>query len=130
MVTELVNKIEQAPAVQLLAQRGVRARRIPYASVTRETIAQLDLSAARVIAISHLEVGETSAQLRYLNRRLRQRAPHSILIDGLWSQGDPVLNDAKAQKALGGDRYVASLRDALEASLAALSDRPAGATRA
>jgi hypothetical protein len=33
-----------------------------------------------------------------------------------------VLNDPQAQKALGADRYVASLRDAIEASLAALSD--------
>jgi hypothetical protein len=33
-----------------------------------------------------------------------------------------VLTEPQAQKALGGDRYVASLREAIDASLAALSD--------
>jgi hypothetical protein len=33
-----------------------------------------------------------------------------------------VLNEPQAQKALGGDRYVASLREAIDASLAALSE--------
>src|SRR6185436_20797319 len=96
--------------------------RIPYASVSRETIAQLDLSAVQVIVVSHLEVGGAPAHLRYLIRRLRHRAPHSKLIAGLWAQGDPVLNDPQAQKALGSDRYVASLRDAIDAALAALGD--------
>ena len=114
--------VVSAMLVQLLAQRGVAARRISHASVSRETIAQLDLSAVQVIAVSHLEVGGAPAHLRYLIRRLRQRAPHSTLIAGLWAQGDPVLNDPHAQKALGGDRYVGSLREAIDASLASLSD--------
>ncbi|HMC78168.1 MAG TPA: AI-2E family transporter [Vicinamibacterales bacterium] len=114
--------VVSAMLVQLLAQRGVQARRVSYAGVSRETIAQLDLSAVQVIAVSHLEVGGAPAHLRYLIRRLRQRAPHSTLIAGLWAQGDPVLNDPHAQKALGGDRYVGSLREAIDASLASLSD--------
>jgi predicted PurR-regulated permease PerM len=114
--------VVSAMLVQLLAQRGVRARRIAHASVSRETIARMDLSAVTVITVSHLEVGGAPAHLRYLIRRLRQRAPHATLIAGLWAPGDPVLNDPQAQKALGGDRYVASLRDAIDASLAALSD--------
>jgi hypothetical protein len=108
--------------VQLLAQRGVRARKIPYASVSRERIAQLDLSAVQVIEVSHLEVGGAPAHLRYLLGRLRHRAPHSTLIAGLWAQGDPVLNDPHAPKTLGGDRYVTSLREAIDAALAALRD--------
>jgi predicted PurR-regulated permease PerM len=115
------DEVVSAMLVQLLAQRGVRARRIPYTAVSRETIAQLDLSAVQVITLSHLEIGGAPAHLRYLIGRLRHRAPHSTLIAGLWAQGDPVLNDPQAQKALGGDRYVTSLRDAIDASLAALS---------
>jgi predicted PurR-regulated permease PerM len=116
------DEVVSAMLVQLLAQRGVTARRVPNASVSREGIAQSDLSAVQVIVVSHLEVGGAPAHLRYLIRRLRHRAPHSKLIAGLWAQGDPVLNDPQAQKALGGDRYVASLRDAIDAALAALSD--------
>ncbi len=107
---------------QLLAHRGVAPRRIPHASVSREVIAQLDLSAAKVIAVSSLELGGAPAHMRYLIRRLRQRAPHAALITGLWAEGEAVLDEPQAQKALGGDRYVASLRAAIDASLAALSD--------
>ena len=85
-------------------------------------IAQLDLSAVKVITVSYLELGGAPAHLRYLIRRLRHRAPHATLIAGLWPQGEAVLNEPQVQKALGGDRYVASLREAIDASLAALSD--------
>ena len=107
---------------QLLAQRGVASRRIPYSSVSRETIAQLDVSELKVIAVSGLELVGAPAHLRYLFRRLRLRAPHATLITGLWTQGEAMLADPQAQKALGGDRYVASLREAIDASLAAVSD--------
>jgi len=88
-------------------------------------IAQLDLSAVKVITVSYLELAGAPAQLRYLTRRLRHRAPHAPLIAGLWSQGEAVLTEPQAQTALGGDRYVASLREAIDASLAALGDPPA-----
>ena len=105
---------------QLLAQRGVASRRIPYRSVSREAIALLDISEVKVLAVSCLEVGGVPAHLRYLFRRLRIRAPHATLVAGLWTKGEAVLTDPQAQKALGGDRYVTSLREAIDASLAAL----------
>ena len=114
--------VVSAMLAQLLSQRGVAPRRIPHTSVSRETIAQLDLSAVKVIAVSYLELAGAPANLRYLIRRLRHRAPHATLIAGLWTQGEAVLNEPQAQKALGGDRYVTSLREAIDASVAALSD--------
>jgi predicted PurR-regulated permease PerM len=111
-----------AMLAQLLAQRSVASRRIPYISVSRETIAQLDLSDVGVIAVSCLELDGAPAHLRYLIRRLRDRAPHAALIAGLWRQGEAMLNEPQVQQALGGDRYVTSLGDAIDASLAALSD--------
>jgi predicted PurR-regulated permease PerM len=122
--------VVSAMLAQLLAQRGVPSRRIPHTSVSREMIAQLDLSAVTVIAVSYLELGGAPAHLRYLMRRLRHRAPHAALVTGLWSQGEPVLNEPQAQKALGGDRYVASLREAIDASVAALRDPSASPDRA
>jgi hypothetical protein len=114
--------VMSAMLAQLLTQRGVASRRIPHSSVSREMIAQLDLSAVTVITVSYLELAGAPAHLRYLIRRLRHRAPHAALIAGLWPQGEAVLNEPQAQKALGGDRYVASLREAIDASLAAMSD--------
>jgi predicted PurR-regulated permease PerM len=125
-----------AMLAQLLAERGVAARRVPHGLASRETIAQLDLSAVTVITVSALELEGAPAHLRYLIRRLRHRAPRAALIAGLWPQGEALLNDPQAQKALGGDRYVASLREAVDASLAALSapsasgDDPPGAFHA
>jgi len=116
------DEVVSAMLAQLLAQRGVTSRRIPHTSVSREVIAQLDLSAVKVITVSYLELEGAPAHLRYLIRRLRHRAPHAALIAGLWSQGEAMLNEPQAQQALGGDRYVASLREAIDASLAALSD--------
>jgi hypothetical protein len=88
-------------------------------------VAQLDLSAVKVVTMTYLELAGAPAHLRYLIRRLRQRAPRAVLIAGLWPQGEAVVTDAPLQKALGGDRYVASLREAIDASLAALGDPPA-----
>ena len=113
--------VVSAMLAQLLAQRGVAARRIPHTSASREMIAQLDLSAVKIVLVSYLTLEGAPAHLRYVIRRLRHRAPHATLIAGLWPEGDPRL-DEQAQKALGSDRYVASLREAVDAALAALSD--------
>jgi predicted PurR-regulated permease PerM len=117
--------VVSAMLAQLLAQRGVVARRLPHTLASREMIGQLDLSAVKVITVSYLELAGAPAHLRYLIRRLRQRAPHATLIAGLWAQGEAVVTDAQVQKALGADRDVASLREAIDASVAALGDPPA-----
>ena len=67
--------VVSAMLAQLLAQRGVASRRIAHASVSREAIAQLDLSGIKVIAACCLELAGAPAHLRYLIRRLRHRAP-------------------------------------------------------
>ena len=113
-----------AMLAQLLVQRGVDSRAILHTAVSRDTIAQLDLSADKVIIVSYLELAGAPAHLRYLIRRLRRRAPHAAVIAGLWPTGEAALNEPQAQKALGGDRYVASMREAIDATLAALSDLP------
>jgi predicted PurR-regulated permease PerM len=117
--------VASAMLTQLLARRGLVSRRIPHAFASREMIAQVDLSAAKVITVLSLELAEAPAHLRYLIRRLRQRAPHAVLIAGLWPQGEALVTDAQAQKTLGADRYVSSLREAIDASLAALGRPPA-----
>jgi methylmalonyl-CoA mutase cobalamin-binding subunit len=114
-----------AMLAQLLAQRGVAARRIPHTSASRETIAQADFSDVTVLAVSYLELAGAPAHLRYLLRRLRQRVPGAVLIAGLWPQEEAVINDVEMQKALGADRYVISLGEAIEATLKGLRDRPA-----
>ncbi len=108
-----------AMLAQLLSQQGVASRPIPHALVAREAVAQLNLSDVRVIAVSCLELAGTPAHLRYLVRRLRQRAPDATLIAGLWPSGEAVLDDPQAQTAVGADHYVTSLRQAVDTALAA-----------
>jgi predicted PurR-regulated permease PerM/methylmalonyl-CoA mutase cobalamin-binding subunit len=103
-----------AMLAQLLGQRGIEARRIPNDAVSRETIAALNVEAVDVIAISYLEVTGSPAKLRYLVRRLRERAPAARIIVGLWPQGEAALSDVAIQRTLGADRYVGSLADAVE----------------
>lgn len=102
-----------AMLAQLLSQRGVTVRRVPNAAVSRETIATLDVTDIDVIAISYLEVTGSPAQLRYLVRRLRERAPTARIVVGLWPQGEAALSDAAIQHMLGADRYVGSLANAV-----------------
>jgi predicted PurR-regulated permease PerM len=129
------DEVVSAMLTQLLAQRGVTSRRIPHTLVSREMVPQLDISDVKVITVSYLDVAGAPAHVRYLMRRLRQRAPDAALVVGLWSQGEERLDEAEVQQALGNARHVASLHEAIDASLAALSDahaaqeRTAGAAR-
>ena len=113
------DEVVSAMLGQLLAGRGVASWILPYSVVSRERMAQLNLSAAPIIIVSSLAPGVTPAHVRYLIRRLRQRAPSATIIAGLWSLDEAALNDPARQKALGADRYVASLRDAVNVALGA-----------
>ncbi len=107
--------VVSAMLAQLLGDAGIASIRVPYRQVSREEIAQFDVAGASVIALSYLELKGSPAHLRYLIARLRQRAPHARVLVGLWPAGESALTDATAQKLLGADRYVGSLRDAVEA---------------
>jgi predicted PurR-regulated permease PerM len=101
--------------VQLLQQRGIEARTIQHGDVGRETIGGLDLTGVTTIMVSYLELNGSPAQLRYLVRRLRAKAPQSRIVVGLWPQGEAALTDAGIQRELGADSYVGSLSAALDA---------------
>ena len=107
-----------AMLIQLLAERGVTARMIPNAEVAREAIDKLDVSDVGVIAISYLQVTGSPAPLRYLIKRLRDRAPDAQIIVGLWPQGEAALSDPSIQGAVGADAYVGTLSDARDRVLA------------
>ena len=109
-----------AMLAQLLAQRGIASRRIPHTLTSRDTIARLDLSGVTVIAVSCLELTGAPAHVRYLIRRLRQRAPDTVVIAGLWARSEAVAAEPQRRTTLGADRHVTSLREAIDASSAAV----------
>lgn len=103
-----------AMLAQLLERSGVATRLVPYRSVSREAIAALDVTGVSAFALSYLELSGSPAHLRYLISRLRQRAPGTTVIVGLWptSQAGPA--DAETRKFVGADRYVTTLREAVD----------------
>ena len=99
---------------QLLRQRGMQTRVVPAGKVARDAVATLDLTGVNVVAISYLELTGSPAELRYLIKRLRQRAPAAKFLVGLWPQGEGALSDADIQRSIGADQYAGSLRAAVE----------------
>jgi len=92
------DEVVSAMLGQLLAGRGVASRILPYSMVSRERVAQLNLSDAPIIIVSSLAPGVTPAHVRYLIRRLRQRTSTATIIAGLWSLDEAALNDPARQK--------------------------------
>jgi predicted PurR-regulated permease PerM len=102
-----------AMLAQLLGQHGMPVRSVPHAAVSREAIGTLDLAGVEVVAISYLQLAGSPAHLRYLIRRLRQRAPAARIVVGLWPEGEAAMSEVEIQRAIGADVYVGSLADAV-----------------
>jgi hypothetical protein len=71
-----------------------------------------------MICISYLDIRGNPAHLRYLLQRLRRRAPDIPILVGLWPADEEVLKRSELQRSLGGDYYVTSLREAVDACVA------------
>ena len=105
--------------VQLLAQRGFQARRVPHGGVARDRIGALPVGNAAVILVSYLDWSGSAARLKYLVRRLRRHAPAVKIIVGLWTaDSDGAAAEGGRSQAIGADVYVSSLRSALDACAA------------
>ncbi len=97
---------------QLLNKHGLGTRVVPHSAVSRREIFNLDMTDVQMVCISYLEISGTPAHLRYLLRRLRQRAKAPALV-GLWPAEDAVLKSETMRATLGANYYVSSLRDAV-----------------
>ena len=103
---------------QLLGKRGLKARILPHEAVSRTRIAALDVAGVAMMCISFTNVGGSTARLRYLLRRLRERQPAARLLLGLWPAQDMDLVDGDLRRTLSADFYVTSLREAVRTCLA------------
>jgi predicted PurR-regulated permease PerM len=106
-----------AMLAQLLAKHGLDAKVVPHDTVSRSNILGFEAEGVAMICISYLDISGNPAHLRYLLRRLRQRAPHACILVGLWPADDAVLRDDDLRAAIGADYYVTSLREAVAACL-------------
>lgn len=97
---------------QLLNKHGIGTRVVPHEAASRRQILSLDMTGVQMVCISYLEISGTPAHLRYLLRRLKQKAKVPALV-GLWPAEDAVLKSETMRATLGADYYVSSLRDAV-----------------
>jgi hypothetical protein len=106
---------------QLLEKRGLDARVIPSDAVSPANITQLDAAGVELVCLSYLEAGGFT-NARYLIRRLRRRLPGVRIVAGFWSLSE---EDTRSQHALGetgADFVASSLRQAVEWTVATLSE--------
>jgi predicted PurR-regulated permease PerM len=97
---------------QLLNKHGLGTRVVQHSAVSRREIFNLDMTGVQMVCISYLEISGTPAHLRYLLRRLKQKAKAPTLV-GLWPAEDAVLKSETMRATLGANYYVSSLRDAV-----------------
>jgi predicted PurR-regulated permease PerM len=101
-----------AMLAQLLRRHGLGARYERHEAVARSSIGSFDLSGAAAICISYMEETGSPAHLRFLLRRLRQRAPAAYIMVAMWaSEGGPEWDQITA------DGTATSLRQALSRCL-------------
>ncbi len=95
---------------QLLGKHGIAGRLIGYEQVSREGIANLDVSGASMACVSYLDITGSPAHLRYLIQRLRRHLPEGApILVGLWPSADSALTDQQMQTSIGADYFTSSL---------------------
>jgi AI-2E family transporter len=99
----------------LLNKHGLKARVAESGTVSAGNIISLEAAKAKLVCLSFLAVGSSSAQVRYLVRRLRRILPSgSMILVGCWTDdaaGAPV----KALKETAeADAYATSFHQAAE----------------
>jgi predicted PurR-regulated permease PerM len=122
-----LDEVAAGMLAQLLGRRSIGAELVRHGEVARDRIGRLDITGARLVCVSYLEITGNPAHLRYLIRRLRTRLPGAPILVGLWPKQEAALADRSVQAAMGADHYVSSLGDAVTVCLAAAcrgADRP------
>ena len=106
----------------LLKKHGLKARLAESEAISAGHIASLDAAKTKLVCLSFLGIGSSSAQVRYLVRRLRRILPPGCLIlVGYWA-ADAAGAPVKAlEETAEADAYATSLQQASETG----STRPA-----
>ena len=99
----------------LLKKHGLKSRLAESEAISAGHIASLDAAKTKLVCLSFLGIGSSSAQVRYLVRRLRRILPPGCLIlVGYWA-ADAAGAPVKAlEKSAEADAYATSLQEASE----------------
>ena len=99
----------------LLKKHGLKARLAESEAISAGHIVSLDAAKTKLVCLSFLGIGSSSAQVRYLVRRLRRILPPGCLIlVGYWA-ADAAGAPVKAlEETAEADAYATSLQQASE----------------
>ena len=99
----------------LLKKHGLKARTAESEAISAGNIVSLQAAKAKLVCLSFLGIGSSSAQVRYLVRRLRRILPSGCMIlVGYWADdatGAPV---KALEETAEADAYATSFREAAE----------------
>ena len=98
---------------QVLAKRGLSSRIVTTEAVARGAIETLDVSGVTMVCVSYLEAASSLSSLRYLMRRIHDRAPGMPTMVGLWHVDASALDQERLRTVIGADHYTTSLREAV-----------------
>ena len=114
-----------AMLAQLLRKHGLGTRTASVDAASRQRLQTFDASDVAMVCVTFLGISGSPSHLRYLLRRLRAKLPGVPILVGLWPEGDRTVTDAAVQALVGADAYASTLKQAVEACLAAASgERP------
>ena len=99
----------------LLTKHGLKARLAESEAISAGHIVSLDAAKTKLVCLSFLGIGSSSAQVRYLVRRLRRILPPGCMIlVGYWA-ADAAGAPVKAlEETAEADAYATSLQQASE----------------
>jgi predicted PurR-regulated permease PerM len=106
--------------IQLLEKHGLGACVETNDAVSSSNIVRLHSDGVKVVCLSYLDLGSSSAHLRHSIKRIRRQIAGATLVVGLWGHAD-VENRERLQKIAAADFYVSSLREALSLCVDAAS---------
>ena len=94
-----------------------RGRVVAYEVASQHGISQVHLNEVAMICISYLDISGSPSHLRYLIRRLKQKALGVPIFVGLWPAEDSALKDVQLQGQIGANYFTTSLREAVNACM-------------
>lgn len=98
--------------VQLLRKHGIGARVVSGRDVSPANILRLETKGVKVVCLAYLDA--SSANTRYLVRRVRRRLPQARIVLGLWMRSPIENSNDSAARQSEADLVVTSLKEAVE----------------
>jgi hypothetical protein len=99
----------------LLNKHGLKARVAESGTVSASNIISLDVPKTKLVCLSFLGIGSSSAQVRYLVRRLRRILPSgSIILVGCWADDAGGASVKALKETAEADAYATSFHEAAE----------------